>query len=827
MPERLAEAEHPQQQPELPKDYDALTEEKSIRAFWDKHSVYQFDPKRKGEWYTIDTPPPTVSGRMHIGHAFSYTQGDFVARYHRMKGENVFYPFGTDDNGLPTERLIEKTKNVRASMMDRQDFIKLCLETLKEIKPQFVQDWKNLGVSCDFSKSCYSTIDERCIAASQKSFIELYEKGRVFQEEAPMSWCTQCQTAIAQAEFDNVELDSSFNDIRFMVGSRELVIATTRPEMLPACVAVLTNPADKRYKALVGKFANVPLFNHEVPIIADERVDPEKGTGIVMCCTFGDMTDIQWWKQYKLPLRIIFDKNGKMNENAGKYKGLSIKNARKAVLDDLKQKGILLRQQHIKHAVNVHERCSTELEFLKTRQWFIKVLDKKEELIKAGSNIKWYPEFMKTRYAHWVENLNWDWCISRQRFFGVPFPVWYEEGTGKIILADKSQLPVDPLRDKPAGYKGKAKLIPETDVMDTWATSSLTPQITLNWLKDEKGFAKHTPMSVRFQAHDIIRTWAFDTIVKGVYHHNTVPWKDIMISGHALDPHGKKMSKSKGNVVDPAKVLERFPADALRFWAAGSKLGDDLPYQEKDLVTGKKMITKLWNASKFCIMHLRDYVGDSTKKPQLETMDQWLLSKMNKLIKGCTEAFDRYEYSRTKSDTEQFFWHDFCDTYLELVKGRLYSPEQYGEGAKKAVQYTLYHTNLTILKLVAPIMPHITEAVYQLYFVKKEKMMSIHRTQWPEYDASMIDETAEQAGDLAVGVLAAVRKFKSDHDMALNKPVASLTIECSAKDQKLLTGALNDLQSATAAGKIGFGKAGKGSVELEGGMRVDITGISS
>ncbi|MBI2147351.1 valine--tRNA ligase [Candidatus Woesearchaeota archaeon] len=837
-PQRLPEVAHPKPTLQLPASYNPKEEEKKIQAFWDKEKIYQFDQKRQEPWYSIDTPPPTVSGRMHIGHAFSYTQGDFIARYHRMKGENVFYPFGTDDNGLPTERLIEKMKNVRASMMDRQEFIKLCLTTLGDIKPGFVQDWKNLGISCDFTTT-YSTIDPHCVATSQRSFIDLYEKGRIYQEEAPMSWCTQCQTAIAQAEFDNVELTSTFNDILFSAGGKELLIATTRPELLPACVAVFANPSDKRYSKLIGKFAKVPLFNHEVPIIADGKVDPEKGTGIVMCCTFGDMTDIQWWKQYKLPLQIVFEKNGKMNSKAGKYQGLSLKDARKAILDELKEKSLLVRQQQITHAVNVHERCSTELEFLKTRQWFIKVLDKKQELIEAGGKIAWHPAFMKTRYTHWVENLNWDWCISRQRFFGVPFPIWYEEKTGKAVLADKKQLPVDPMRDKPLGYTGDVKkLIPETDVMDTWATSSMTPQIALDLLADEKEpreketkrkgkkgkekeneFARRFPMSVRFQAHDIIRTWAFDTIVKAAYHHDTVPWSHIMVSGHALDPHGKKMSKSKGNVIDPGKVLEKFSADALRFWAAGSKLGDDLPYQEKDVVTGQKMATKLWNASKFCIMHLQSYRGE---KPPLEAMDQWLLSRLHRVIKASTEAFDNYEYSKTKSETEQFFWHDFCDNYLEITKGRLYSPDKQGEKAKQAAQFVLYQTNLAVLKLIAPIMPHIAEAIYQLYFAKKEKTTSIHLTEWPAVEEDLISEPAEAAGNLAITIIAAVRKFKSDHDMALNKPISEIVIECSDKEKKLLAGTLNDLQSAATAAKIGFGKAGKEGVECDGGIKINV-----
>ena len=837
---------------DLPKQYDAKTAEKKWQKYWEDNNIYNFsysqnDKKQNKEKhnkkiYSIDTPPPTVSGQMHIGHAFSYSQGDFIARYHRMKQETVFYPFGTDDNGLPTERLVEKVKKVKSTKMQRSEFVVLCLKTINELKAEFVRPWKELGISADFNNS-YSTIDPHCILTSQKSFIDLYKKGRVFQEESPITWCPLCQTAIAQAEFENIDMSSHFNDVVFKVHGKELIIATTRPELIPACVAIVAHPDDERYKKLFGKFAQVPLFDYEVPIIADEKADPEKGTGIVMVCTFGDKNDVEWWRKYNLPLKIVITKEGKMNDLTGKYNGLPLKEARKEILNDLKNSGLLIAQKPITHAVNVHERCSTELEFLKTRQWYIKVLDKKEELIEAGNKITWFPEHMKVRYTHWVENLQWDWCISRQRHFGVPFPVWYCKKCGEIKVAELKQLPVDPMKDAPKVFSnnkltdakcdcGSSDFIAETDVMDTWATSSVTPQIALNWVEDKDDekykdihgvFDSMFPMTVRLQAHDIIRTWAFYTIVKGIYNNDTIPWKEIMISGHALDPKGEKMSKSKGNVVDPIKIIEKYNADALRFWAAGSTLGDDLPFLEKDLVTGQKIITKLWNASKFAVMNLigkdgeKDYDGTSAPK-KFAVIDLWLLAQLNELIKDCTLSFDNYEYAKPKLAVEKFFWHTFCDNYLEIVKDRFFNKDRYTADEILSAQYTLYNTILSILKIIAPIMPHITEEIYHIYFAEIEKQKSIHVSCWPKenklWDASEEnkDGTAAEAlkaGNLAVEVIAAVRRYKTENKMAMNLEVASASIKCKKEDKKPVELVLKDLKTTLKIKELSVSAADK------------------
>ncbi|MCF7872205.1 valine--tRNA ligase [Candidatus Woesearchaeota archaeon] len=806
---------------ELPKRYEPKESEEKWMKYWAEKNIFTFKEQSLDETkeiYSIDTPPPTVSGKMHIGHAFSYAQGDMIVRFHRMKGKIIFYPFGTDDNGLPTERLIEKTKKVKSTKMERSEFIELCEKTIEEIKPEFIADWEKLGISADYKKS-YSTISKHSIKTSQKSFIELYKKGRIYEQESPMSWCPKCQTAIAQAEFENVEMTSHFSDIIFKQGQKDLIIATTRPEMIPSCVALFAHPDDERYKELKGKFATVPLFNYEVPIMFDESVTMDKGTGLMMVCTFGDKEDVEKWHKYKLSLKTVFTKDGRMNKEAGKYEGLEIKEARKAILEDLKKEGFLLKQKEIKHAVNVHDKCGTEIEILKTKQWFIRVLDKKQELIEAADKITWHPEFMKKRYIHWVENLQWDWCISRQRHFGAPFPVWRNKDTGEIILAEEPQLPVYPLKDKPKGHETE-NIIPETDVMDTWATSSLTPQIALDWTNNSEKFKKMYPETIRLQSHDIIRTWAFYTITKGIYHHNQVPWKQIMISGFVLDPKGNKMSKSKGNTISPQDITEKYGSDSIRYWAAGSRLGEDTPYQEKDVQTGKKTITKLFNASKFTMMNLEGYKPDhdsntnTLKTDSLEIMDKWLLSKLQKTIKKSTEGFEEYEYSKSKHETDKFFWQKFCDNYLEFVKHRTYG-EETNIKSKTAAQTTLYHTLLTQIKLFAPIMPFITEEIYHAYFKDFEKQKSIHITKWPEYNPELVDEEAEKTGDLAVEIIAEIRKYKSENKLSLKEELQEITIHCAEEKQKNIQLIEEDIKKVGIINIINYKKSEELKIEIQ------------
>jgi valyl-tRNA synthetase len=510
-----------------------------------------------------------------------------------------------------------------------------------------------------------------------------------------------------------------------------------------------------------------------------------------------------------------------MNELAGKYSGMKIKQARQEIIEDLKNNNLLVKQEPIAHEVNVHERCHSPIEIMNTKQWFIKYLDLKDRFLENGAEMDWFPEHMRIRLDHWINGLQWDWCISRQRHFGVPFPVWYCKKCDEIILANENDLPVDPIEDFPPVKKcpkcSHDEFIPEKDVFDTWATSALSPQLAIELLKNTPNYDKLFPMNLRPQAHDIITFWLFNTMVKSQLHYNKNPWKNIMISGFAQDPHGKKMSKSKGNVIAPQEMIDKYSADCLRFWAAGSKLGEDLPFQEKDLVTGKKMTIKLWNACKFAIMHLNDF---EYKKHELETIDKWLLTKLQKLIKFSTENFDNYEYSKSKSETEIFFWNIFCDNYLELVKDRLYNPKKYHKGARESAQFGLYEGCLTILKLISPIMPFITEEIYSLYFNEIENKNSIHVSSWPVYNNDYFDEEAEKAGDLAVEIISTVRKFKTENQMSLKDEIKELIIDCNKENRKLIELVLKDIEATTRAKDIIFGK---GNIEVsDEGVKIGI-----
>ncbi|MBI2652447.1 class I tRNA ligase family protein, partial [Candidatus Woesearchaeota archaeon] len=526
--------------------------------------------------------------------------------------------------------------------------------------------------------------------------------------------------------------------------------------------------------------------------------------------------DVKWLEELKIEPIEILNKDGMLNEKAGGFAGLHVKKAREAVTKALEEEKRIAKLEPIKHVVNVHERCETDIEILNTDQWFIKYLDLKDEFIKYGRKIKWYPEHMRARYENWIKGLKWDWNISRQRHFGIPIPVWYCKKCNEIIVADEKQLPIDPLVDKPLRKCkcGSNEFTGEKDVLDTWATSSLTPDIAVELFKDKKIYKKLFPMSLRPQAHDIITFWLFNTVVKSYFHHKNIPWHNTMISGWALDPHGKKMSKSKGNVIDPREMIAKYSADSLRFWAAGSRLGDDLPFQEKDLVTGNKFTTKIWNASKFAFMHLSDYNGQKPSK--LEPIDRWILSKLSKVVKESTENFMNYEYSHTKLETETFFWHTFCDNYLEIIKDRIYNADKRGKDSRLSAQYGLYQTLSTIIKLMAPIMPFIAEELYQLYFRKHEKIKSIHLTKWP--DINVIDEHAEHVGDFVVKVVEFVRKHKSERHLSLKTPVKKLLIK-SKIEEKDFDSVEAEIKAATSAEQIVFeptrGKKTEKDLEIE------------
>lgn len=766
--------------------------EKKWKDFWEKEKVFLFDPKSKKKIYSVDTPPPTVSGNMHMGHAFSYSQQDFIVRYKRMSGFEVFYPFGTDDNGLPTEKLVERLKGVKSKEMSRAEFIELCLKTLKEITPDFVQDWKDIGVSADYEKY-YSTIDEHSQILSQKSFIELYKKKMIYQEAFPTLYCPDCQTPIAQAELEDSEKDTFFTTLKFTCNGEQLPIATTRPELLGACVAVFVNHKDSRYSKFVGKKARVPIFNHEVPIIADDSAQIDKGTGVLMICSYGDKYDVDAIKRHRLSPKVVFTEKGTLSIES--YSGLSIKDARKAILKDLKDKGLIIDQKQIKHAVNVHDKCGTPIEFLPVSQWFIKILENKEYFVKEAKKILWKPEHMFKRYENWVMGLEWDWSISRERHFGIPIPIWHCKDCKEFILPEEKELPVDPLEVEKKCPKCKKTASGERKVLDTWATSSISPQIAASLTTSVK-----VPYSLRPQAHDIIRTWAFYTIVKSLYHEKKLPWETITISGN-VSLGGEKMSKSKGNVVDPKVVLKQFGADALRYWASSTKLGEDLDYQEKDLVTGKKLANKLLNAANFMFMNIEKQLPIK-KAPKLHETDRLFLSQLNSLIKSATEAFEDYNYAGARLATDQFFWKVFADNYLEIIKSRVY---QGNEEEKESAAYTLYNSFLAILKLFSPIIPFITEEIYQTHFRKHEKVKSIHITEWPSEFNIKVGKKDEENWNKLIEVIAYVRGKKSESKKSMK---AEIILSLPKAEQKSFEAILGDLKAVANAREIRDGELG-------------------
>jgi len=784
----------------LAKRYKARESEPRWQKFWDERGIFRFDPDSGKPLYSIDTPPPTVSGSIHMGHVFSYVQAEVMARYHRMKGKEVFYPFCFDDNGLPSERFTEQKKKVKAQDMSRSKFIELCLEVTKEAEGDFRDLWTRFGFSCDWDL-LYTTIDPWVQRISQKSFLDLNEKGFIYRREAPTLWCPECQTAVAQAETEDKEFASVFYNLEFELadGKGRIPIATTRPELLPACVAVFVNPSDERFRDLIGRNAVVPLFNHEVAIIGDCKVDIDKGSGIVMCCTFGDTTDIEWWQEYELELRIALDRKGHMNTLAGFLEGAYWKKARKILVEKLIDDGFLKSSEDIRHAVNVHERCGTPLEYLVNRQWFTRILDKKNELMECGDRINWYPSHFKVRFDHWVTNLKWDWCISRQRFYGVPFPVWFCNECGEPIFADPADLPVDPLDDvpgRPCGNCGSSTFRPESDVMDTWATSSLTPQINAK-LGETAERENLLPMSLRPQAHDIIRTWAFYTITKAYLHSGDIPWSDIMMSGHALNPSGEKMSKSKGNVAgDPLLALEQYSADELRYWSCSSKLGSDVLFSQEVLGDGRRLVTKLWNAVKFAASRLEDF--DPDLKPDLKPFDRWILSRFTLAVEEATSGMEKYEYSVAVSKAEYFFWKILCDNYLEIAKKRLYSEDD--PSGRRSAQYALYRVLYGSLRLFAPVLVHVTEELYQAIFKQSQGHDSLHLAPWPDPDFT--DEEALKYGNMSLRIIEQARKFKSEQNLSMAAPLHALEIEAPKEHLAGLRDLQDDLMNVTRAERI-------------------------
>jgi len=779
----------------LPGEYDPEAVEPEWQDRWVEAGTYEYDPDGEVDpnlVYSIDTPPPTVSGSLHMGHLYAHTLQDFAARYHRMAREHTFFPFGYDDNGIASERLTEQELGIRHQDYTRREFQEKCRDVCQQYESEFTDQMQSLAMSIDWTNT-YKTIEPRVQRISQLSFIDLYEQGREYRQRAPTIWCPDCETAISQVEQEDLDKHTKFNDIDFdLVETGDgpadedatFTISTTRPELLPACVSVFVHPDDEDNADLVGGTAKVPIFGQEVPIIEDERVDLETGSGIVMCCTFGDQTDIEWYQAHDLPLRIAIDESGTMTDLAGDYEGMTTEEARAAIIDDLDDAGALVESRDHDHTVQVHERCDTEVEYLVTEQWYVEMLDRTDDYLEAGEEMDWYPEKMFTRYQHWIEGLEWDWCISRQRDSGIPIPVWYCDDCGETVVAEKADLPVDPLADDPPVDAcpdcGGDDLRPEEDVFDTWATSSLTPLINAGWDWDaqEEEFTMERPELYQFdlrpQGHDIISFWLFHTVVKCYEHTGEVPFESVMINGHVLDENREKMSSSRGNVVLPAEVMEEYPVDAIRFWSASASVGDDFPYKEGDLEAGERLLQKLWNASR--LIDQLTPAPEAVAEPDeddLAAVDRWMLAELDDAVASLTEQFEEHEYSKARNELRSFFWNSFCDDYLEIAKQRLDDSE--GGADARSTEYALLTAHRTFLKLFAPFLPHVTEELWQRLYADDDAddLDSVHTVDWPEtrgYEADL------EAGETAMEVIAALRRYKTDNGLALNADLDSVQV---------------------------------------------------
>ncbi|MFQ5526326.1 MAG: valine--tRNA ligase [Thermoanaerobaculia bacterium] len=807
---------------------------------WETGGLYRFDREAsREEVYSIDTPPPTVSGALHVGHVFSYTQTDAVARFQRMRGRKVFYPMGWDDNGLPTERRVQNYYGVRCDPshpfeadyappekpgkrlepISRRNFVDLCLELTEIDEQAFEELWKHLGLSIDWSLT-YTTIGEVAQRISQKAFTRLLAKGLAYQVEAPTLWDVDFQTAVAQAEIEDREKRAAYYRIAFRSqgqGDEVVAIETTRPELIPACVALVAHPDDDRYKSLFGREVTTPLFGARVPVRPHELADPEKGSGIAMICTFGDATDIVWWRELGLPVRAIVNRRGTLSpvtwgepgwesedpERAQRVydelEGLYTKKARGRIVEQLTESGDLLADpKPITHPVKFYEKGDRPLEIVTSRQWFVRTLEYRKELLARGEELSWHPPHMKARYEAWVEGLNTDWCVSRQRFFGVPFPVWYpldDEGEpdhGAPIVASEATMPVDPSSQPPPGFtendRGKpGGFVGDPDVMDTWATSSLSPQIAGGW-EEAGGVHEHVfPMDLRPQAHEIIRTWLFSTVVRSHFEHGSLPWTNAAISGWVLDPDRKKMSKSKGNVVTPMNLLEQYGSDAVRYWATSARMGVDTAFDQGQLRIGRKLAIKVLNAAKFVL---------SRSGPSGEirnALDRSMLLTLADVVDRATRDLDRYDQARALERSESFFWN-FCDNYLELVKSRSYGNE--GEEAAASANRALLTALAVQLKLLAPFLPFTTEEVWSWW-----QEGSVHAAGWPEAEElrSLAGSGDALSLEVASAALAEVRGAKTEAKVSLRAEVEEATVSDTRERLEALEQVQGDL---IAAGKI-------------------------
>lgn len=765
----------------LPKNYEPEKIEPKWQKFWLDERIYKYELDEKRPSYAIDTPPPFTSGTLHLGHVLSHTWIDIIARYKRMTGYNVLFPQGFDNHGLPTELKVEKEFGISKDQPEL--FLKKCIEwtwqAIEAMRNQFIR----IGYSADWDLE-YHTMDDWYKAAVQKSLIEFYRKGMLYRSEHPVYWCPRCRTSLAKAEVGYVEEDGFLYYIKLPLadGSGYVPIATTRPELMPSCVAVFVHPEDERYKDVVGKKVKLPIFEREVPVLADEDVDPSFGTGAVYNCTYGDEQDVVWQKRYNLPVIIAINEDGTMNENAGPYEGLKAEEAKEKIAEDLEKMGLLYDKKKVHHRVLRHtERssCMAPIELLPKKQWFIKVKNFTDEIVKVAEQINWYPQDMFLRLKDWAESMDWDWVISRQRVFGTPIPFWVCKD-GEIILPNEEDLPVDPRFDRPPRKcSDGSDPEPVTDVLDCWVDSSLTALIISKWhdaLKgDEKAkrwFKHNFPTALRPQGTDIIRTWAFYTIFRTWALTGEKPWEDIIINGMVAGPDGRKMSKSYGNVVAPDEVIPKYGADALRLWTALAPPGEDHPFKWETVDYNYRFLQKMWNIYRFAERHLEGFDPESAPK-ELEPLDRWILSRLHRLIKFATEEMEKYRFNLLTRELMTFIWHEVADDYIEMVKYRLYGDD---EESKLKAKASLYELLYNVMLLLAPFVPHITEELYQEMFKGHVGAKSVHLLEWPKYSGERIDEEAEKLGELAREIIGAMRRYKNSHGLSLNARLKHVAI---------------------------------------------------
>ena len=762
----------------LPKIYDPSVEEPRWQDFWRRHDLYKFDSVDSSKpTYSIDTPPPYPSGDFHVGNALNWSYIDFVARYQRMKGYNVHFPQGWDCHGLPTEVRAEQTFKIRKNDLPPSQFIEICRKLSEEYIQRMKEAIMRLGTSCDW-KLEYRTMDPEYYKLTQLSFVMLYKSGYMYRGEHPVNWCPRDETAIAEAEVVYVERQGLLYYMKFGNDDNSLEIASTRPELLGACVAIAVHPEDTRYSKRVGRSTIVPVFGQKIPVIADEEVDPTFGTGAVMVCTFGDKMDVKWQKKHGLPVIKEITENGRIDTSDPRFKGLKIEEARRKVVEELKKAGRILREEPVKQNIGTCWRCNTPVEIISRPQWFMKTKQMTDEVTASADQLRWVPPFSKKRLIDWTQSLDWDWVVSRQRIFGTPIPVWYCKKCGETLVADENHLPSDPRRDPPPREKcpkcGSSDLKGDTDVFDTWMDSSISAAVHAGWPSDKALFVKLFPADLQPNGLDIVRTWDYYLLVRSLAIFHKAPYKTLLINGMVRGTDGRMMHKSYGNFVETGEVIKKLGADAFRQWAAsGGATGYDIPFRWNEAEHGKKFLTKLWNIARF-ITQDSTTGANAPKLTQPSTIDRWLLGSLQELITTVTNAFDNFQFNTAIEAVRDFTWHSLADDYLEAVKYRL-QPDSNPTDSRNA-RFCLKQSLLVICKLLAPICPHITEAIYQEMQEVRERR-SIHSDGWPEPDKSFQDNVQMQEGKLLVEAIATARRKKSEKGLSLKFPIRKVIIK--------------------------------------------------